>query len=161
MFILSATAYRLAARWKPSGMGIKLDGSCDMSAKDLIQAYLRTMEARDLVSAQSMLTAHATIIFPGGKFFRNLHELAENARGRYQWVKKTFDHIDYCKHEDGAEIVYVTGTLYGVNNHNMQFEGIRYIDRFVVRDGKINEQYVWNDFAETGALALQSEIEAT
>ncbi|MFM1905275.1 MAG: hypothetical protein RIT32_71, partial [Actinomycetota bacterium] len=31
-------------------------------------------------------------------------------------------------------------------------EGIRYVDVFVIEDGLIVEQMVWNDFGETGVL---------
>lgn len=123
-----------------------------MSAKELIQTFLRTMESRDLDTAEAMMADGALIIFPGGKVFRSQREMVQSAKGRYQWVKKTFDQIDYATQEDGSELVYIMGTLYGVNNHGVEFEGIRYIDRFVIRDDKIIEQHVWNDLAETGAL---------
>lgn len=123
-----------------------------MSAKDLVQTFLRTMEQRDLETAQSMMADDALIIFPNGKQFTTQYEMVNSAKGRYQWVKKTFDHIDHFVREDGAEIVYIMGRLYGVNKHGVEFSGIRYIDRFVVRDGKIAEQHVWNDLAESGVL---------
>jgi hypothetical protein len=31
------------------------------------------------------------------------------------------------------------------------FEGIRFIDRFTIRDGKLADQLVWNDIAEVQA----------
>ena len=131
-----------------------------MSAKDLIQTFLRTMEARDLDTAEAMMADDATIIFPGGKRFSSQREMVQAAKGRYQWVKKTFDHIDHYTRDDGAEVVYIMGTLYGVNNHDVAFEGVRYIDRFVVRDGKITEQHVWNDRAESGVLQRTSDSSA-
>ena len=131
-----------------------------MSARDLIQTFLRTMEARDLDAAEQMMAAGATIVFPGGKVFNSQREMVESAKGRYRWVKKTFDHIDHVTRDDGAEVVYILGTLYGVNRHGVSFEGIRYIDRFVVREGKIAEQHVWNDLAESGVLERMAEGEA-
>ncbi len=128
-----------------------------MSAKEFIQTFLRTMEARDLDAAEAMMGEDATIIFPGGKVYHSQRDMVQNARGRYQWIKKTFDQIDHYQREDGAEVVYIMGTLYGLNNHGAEFSGIRYIDRFVVRDEKIIEQHVWNDLAESGVLQLQPE----
>lgn len=130
-----------------------------MTAIDLVQTFLRTMEARDLDTAQAMMADNARIIFPNSKEFASQKEMVESAKGRYQWVKKTFDEIDYFTCDDGAEIVYIMGTLYGVNNHGIAFEGIRYIDRFVVIDNKITEQSVWNDLAESGVLHRKSEGE--
>jgi hypothetical protein len=34
----------------------------------------------------------------------------------------------------------------------MAFEGVRYVDVFIIEDGLIVEQMVWNDFAELGVL---------
>ncbi|MGJ3240844.1 MAG: nuclear transport factor 2 family protein [Anaerolineae bacterium] len=127
-----------------------------MSATELIQTFLRTMEARDLDGAQAMMADDAVIIFPGGRRYDSQQEMVDNARGRYQWVKKTFDQIDTMQGIDGATVVYIMGTLYGMNNHGIAFEGVRYIDRFVLRDGKIAEQHVWNDLAESGVLTRQA-----
>ena len=128
-----------------------------MSAVELIQTFLRTMEARDLDAAERMIAPDAKIIFPGGKVFANQREMVEAARTRYQWIKKTFDTMDHAVRDDGTEIVYIMGTLYGVNNFDASFEDIRYVDRFVVRDDKIIEQHVWNDLAESGVLQRKSE----
>ena len=46
--------------------------------------------------------------------------------------------------------VYVTGTLHGERPDGTPFEGIRFIDRFEVKAGKILKQDVWNDLAEAG-----------
>lgn len=123
-----------------------------MPTIELVQTFLRTMENRELDVAQAMMADDAIIIFPGGKQYANQHDMVASAKGRYQWVKKTFDHIDHLRRDDGTEVVTIMGTLYGVNNQSIAFEGVRYIDRFVVRNGKITEQHVWNDLAETGVL---------
>lgn len=128
-----------------------------MSAIDLIQTFLRTMEARDLDSAQAMMADDAIIIFPNNKRYTSQQEMVNNAKGRYQWVKKTFDQIDHFVREDGTEVVYIMGTLYGVNNHDVPFEGISYIDRFVVVNNKIQEQHVWNDLAESGVFHIKQK----
>jgi hypothetical protein len=48
----------------------------------------------------------------------------------------------------GETIVYSVGTLYGEWPDGTPFEGNRYVDRFVVRGGKIVQMDVWNDSAE-------------
>lgn len=130
-----------------------------MSAKDLIQKFLRTMENRELEAAEAMMAEDAVIIFPPDKRFSSQAEMVASAKGRYQWIKKTFDQIDAFTRDDGTEVVYIMGTLYGENNHGVEFEGIRYIDRFVVRENKIIEQHVWNDLAESGVLQMKTESE--
>lgn len=125
-----------------------MDGN---EAIELVKQFLRTMEARDLETAEAMMAPGATITFPGGKVFASQSEMVESSRGRYQWIKKTFDQADSFP-LDEAWIVYVMGTLYGVNRHGVPFSGIRYIDRFVIKNGLINRQDVWNDLAESGVL---------
>ena len=53
----------------------------------------------------------------------------------------------------GETIVYNIGTLYGEWPDGTPFEGNRYVDRFVVRGGKIVQMDVWNDSAERAADA--------
>ena len=47
-------------------------------------------------------------------------------------------------------MVYARGTLNGAWLDGSPFNGIRFIDRFEVRAGKITRQEVWNDLAEAG-----------
>ena len=115
------------------------------------------MEARDLERAEAMMAPEAKITFPGGKEFSSQREMVVSSRGRYQWVKKTFDHIDVQKVGE-ADVVYVIGTLYGVNNSGVSFSNVRYIDRFVVKNGLINQQDVWNDLAESGVLDMSEGL---
>jgi len=120
-------------------------------AAQLVKRFLRTMEERDLATAEAMLSPGAEIIFPGGKHFSNQREMVEASRGRYQWVKKSFDWMDVYQAED-SQVVYVLGTLYGVNRLGVPFSDVRYIDRFVIKNGRIARQEVWNDLAESGVL---------
>jgi hypothetical protein len=120
-------------------------------AEAFVKRFLRTMEARDLETAEAMMAPGARITFPGGKVYSSQREMVEASRGRYQWVKKTFDRVDSFTEDDG-QVVYVMGTLHGVNRHGLPFSGVRYIDRFRLKDGLIVQQDVWNDLAESGVL---------
>lgn len=118
---------------------------------ELVKRFLRAMEERDLETAEAMMAPGAAVTFPGGKRFSSQREMVEASRGRYQWVKKTFDQADANQVND-SQVVYVMGTLYGVNRHGAPFSGVRYIDRFVIKGGLITQQDVWNDLAESGVL---------
>jgi len=52
---------------------------------------------------------------------------------------------------DGS-VVVVTGTLCGENLKGVPFQGVRYIDRLVVRDERIVLQQIWNDRVDPGVL---------
>jgi hypothetical protein len=127
----------------------------EQQAVEFIQRFLQLMEARDLDTANTMILPSASIVFPGGKVFTSQAEMVTASKGRYKWVKKTFDKIDALLLSEDEVVVYVMGTLYGENRHDVEFSGIRYIDRFVIQDGLIVSQEVWNDLAESGVLAAK------
>ena len=86
--------------------------------------------------------------FPGSRRFATMEEVIDWARPRYRWVKKRYERVDTAQGPSEA-IVYCFGTLYGEWPDGRPFEGIRFIDRFTVRNGKLADQMVWNDLAET------------
>jgi hypothetical protein len=49
---------------------------------------------------------------------------------------------------DGEVVIYSLGTLYGEWPDGTAFEGNRYVDRYVVRNGFITQMGVWNDSVE-------------
>lgn len=101
-------------------------------------AELRHAEANDY------LAPGARMLFPGGHEFFDCTALPRRPSGLYRWVKKRFERIDEMGTAEGV-IVYNLGTLRGEWLDGQPFDGVRYIDRFVVRDGKITDQQVWND----------------
>jgi hypothetical protein len=114
-----------------------------------VDDYLAAVEEGRRDDAARHLAPDAELIFPGGKRYRNLDELAEGSRGRYRSIGKRRDRYETA--EDGT-LVYSIGRLCGENNHGVRFDHVRYVDRFRLRDGLIVEQWVWNDLAETGVL---------
>ena len=116
----------------------------------LVREYLIASGERRMDDAGRYLDAAAIIIFPQGRF-ENLHEMAEAMKGRYLSIAKTHDTWDVFIEELEA-VVVTTGTLQGINTHGIAFDGVRFCDRFVIRDGLIVEQHVWNDLAESGVL---------
>ena len=117
----------------------------------IVEQYLSACEARRLEEAGRFLAPGAALIFPDGRY-GSVVEMVAAARGRYRWVKKISAEWDVATRDDGTVVVVNTGTLYGENILGVPFEGIRYIDRFVLKDGKIISQQVWNDLDVSGAL---------
>lgn len=114
-------------------------------AAQIVRDYLAAMDARDLERAQSLLGDGFQMTFPGTAPMTTLQELIDWSKPRYNFVKKTFDGFDTSG--DGR-VVYCRGTLYGEWPDGAAFEGIRFIDRFEVENGKIIRQDVWNDMGE-------------
>jgi hypothetical protein len=72
---------------------------------------------------------------------------------RYKWVKKRIERTDVVMPSPeeaalGETVVYSIGTLYGQWPDGQDFEGNRYVDRYVVKNGLITQMDVWNDSAE-------------
>jgi 4-oxalocrotonate tautomerase family enzyme len=113
----------------------------------LVLRYLNAMEARDLDTARSMLACGFTMTFPGTGPMMLLEELIAWAKDRYKFVTKTYEAVEAFP-SDGIAVVYTRGTLAGEWPDGTPFTGIRFIDRFVVSDGLLTRQDVWNDIAE-------------
>ncbi|PKP84870.1 MAG: tautomerase [Alphaproteobacteria bacterium HGW-Alphaproteobacteria-2] len=116
-------------------------------AVQLVRTFLERMEARDLASAQAMLAGGFEMTFPGGVRMTRLGELVDWAKGRYRFVRKTYERFDVAPGAEGPT-VYCFGTLAGEWLDGSAFEGIRFIDRFETAGGRLARQHVWNDMGE-------------
>lgn len=114
----------------------------------LVRRFLDTMERRDLGEAQALLAPGFSMTFPGGARFDRLDDLVRWAAPRYRFVRKRYDRFDAAPGPDGT-VVYCFGTLAGEWPDGAAFSGVRFIDRFLMRDGRLVDQQVWNDLAET------------
>lgn len=119
------------------------------TAKKIVEAYLQRSMVPDPDGAAAYVSDDLQVIFTGGRRFSGPSEtIAFNAK-RYKWVKKRFLRTDAALDPDSGDVhVYNTGHLYGEWPDGSRFETNRYLDSFVVRDGKIIRTDVWNDSAE-------------
>lgn len=120
----------------------------------MVDRYLQLCEDRSLDEASGLLAPGARLVFPGGTAYDSLEEMVAGARGGYRWVRKRRDHyIEGVPSPDGRERPVVSlGTLYGEDLEGRPFSGVRYVDVFIVRDGLIAEQHVFNDLPEAGII---------
>ena len=121
-----------------------------MSPEKTVRAYLDAMERRDLAAAKSFLAPGFFMVFPGNRRFDALEQLVESAKGRYRSARKTYE-----RYETAGDAVYCYGTLHGELLDGSPYSGIRFIDRFTVRAGKLVDQNVWNDMAEVLGARLK------
>jgi ketosteroid isomerase-like protein len=116
-------------------------------AAGIVERFLVASMVPDPETAALYIAAELKITFTGGRKYGHPRETAAFNAGRYKWVKKQMERTDVVA-GDGETIVYNLGTLYGEWPDGTPFEGNRYVDRFVVRGGKIVQMDVWNDSAE-------------
>lgn len=114
---------------------------------DMIERFMLASMEGDRDTVRRFMSPDVEVTFTGGRKFPRPEQVAEFNGRRYGWVKKAIERYDLALGEDGI-VIYCTGTLYGAWPDGEPFEGNRYVDRFVVRDGKIVKMDVWNDSAE-------------
>ncbi|RBM22998.1 nuclear transport factor 2 family protein [Streptomyces sp. PT12] len=131
----------------------------------LVDRYLTLCEERRLDEARLLLAPDAVLVFPGGERHASPAAMAAAARASYRWVRKRRDRW-FTGTADGGEgdggegdggegdgtgavTVVSLGTLHGEDQAGQPFDGIRYADVFVLRDGLIREQHVYNDLPRT------------
>jgi ketosteroid isomerase-like protein len=127
----------------------------ETDAARIVDAFLEASMRPDPDAAAVLMAPDVRIVFTGGRVFSHPREATSFNAGRYRWVKKRIERNDVVPGADET-VVYNLGTLYGEWPDGTPFEGNRYIDRFVVRNGVIVSQEVWNDSAER-ILTMQAE----
>ena len=127
------------------------------SAAEIVERFLAASMVPDPETAARYIAVDLKLTFTGGRRMSHPRESAAFNAKRYKWVRKKMERTDVVPSAQET-IVYNLGTLYGEWPDGTPFEGNRYVDRFVVRDGKIVQMDVWNDSAER--LLIRNGIEA-
>lgn len=123
--------------------------TAETEARRLVEAFLDASMIPDPVRARGYMAPDVRITFTGGRQFSDPGGTTAFNAARYRRVKKQFERTDVVAGgTDDETVVYNTGTLYGEWPDGEPFSGNRYVDRFVVRRGKIVRMDVWNDSAE-------------
>ena len=125
---------------------------------EVVDEFLRLIMIPDPVAARRYTAPDLRIRFTGNREMRDPAECTAFNQGRYRWVKKRIErtetvsavtaHVPGAAADAEATVVYSVGTLHGEWPDGTPFEGNRYIDRYVVRNGLIVDMQVWNDSAE-------------
>lgn len=112
---------------------------------EIVKGYLGALQDRRFGDASGFLAPDAEIVFPFGRL-EDLDDYASRVATRYRWLRKQYGGFD-CVEGPDRVVVYSYGTMYGEDLNGDPFDGVRYIDRFELRDGRITSQLVWNDMA--------------
>ena len=123
------------------------------SAAEVVNEFLRLIMLPDPVAASRYTAPDMRILFTGGRAMREPADCTKFNASRYKWVKKRIERTETVQSgpdagADDGTVVYSLGTLYGEWPDGTPFEGNRYVDRYVVRNGLITHMDVWNDSAE-------------
>jgi ketosteroid isomerase-like protein len=118
-------------------------------AKKIVESYLERSMVPDPEGAAAFVADGLEVVFTGGRRFSGPADTTAFNAKRYKWVKKRFLRTDAALDPQTGDVhVYNTGYLYGEWPDGTPFDENRYMDTFVVRDGRIVSTNVWNDSAE-------------
>lgn len=115
----------------------------------VVDTYLQLCEDRELDAASRFLAPGVRMQFPTGVEHAALADMVATPKP-YAWVRKHRDRFLTGEQEGGDVHVVSLGRLYGERLDGTPFDDVRYVDVFVLRDGLITEQIVWNDLCEAG-----------
>jgi hypothetical protein len=133
----------------PSQQNFAHEADAGQNAVALVEEFLRVIMIPDPAGARAFTSPDLRIEFTGGRSMREPGECSAFNASRYAWVKKRIERSDLVAGATEQEaVVYNIGTLYGAWMDGTPFQGNRYVDRYVVKDGLIVQMSVWNDSAE-------------
>lgn len=123
------------------------------TAGRIVDEFLRLVMIPDPDAARRYTAPGLRIRFTGNRPMSDPADTTAFNKARYRWVKKRIERTETVARAAGAngeagDVVYSLGTLYGEWPDGTAFEGNRYVDRYVVKDGLIVQMDVWNDSAE-------------
>lgn len=116
-------------------------------AIDVVREFLDALGRRDLGAAQAYLASGFVMTVAGNRQFRRLEDFAAWSAGHHGPVRKSIDGLEASEAPTGIS-VYATGTMAGTWLDGTPFQGVRFCDRLVLRNGLLVEMQIWNDLAE-------------
>ncbi|MGH7003839.1 MAG: nuclear transport factor 2 family protein [Alphaproteobacteria bacterium] len=116
-------------------------------ATDIARNFLDLFQARDLAGAAKLVTADFVMVWPGNARFTKFEDLAAWGKGRYRSVRNIYEAWEEAPTADGTA-VFAIGTLTGELGDGTPFSGVRFVDRMLIRDGKVAALHVWSDMAD-------------
>jgi ketosteroid isomerase-like protein len=122
------------------------------SARDIAAEIFERMADDDRrYTIDELLADDVVVTIPGQRFEgpNAAAELLDAFGGRYEWAAKRFD-----RWHEAPRVAVSQGTLYGVDEDGENFEDVRYVDVFEVKDGLIVRWDIYNDLAAKGVVPV-------
>ena len=125
------------------------EAAATLTPAQVVDEFLRIVMIPDPEGAAAFVAPDLKIRFTGNRAMGHPRETSAFNATRYAWVKKRIERTEVVAGgTDQETVVYSLGTLHGAWPDGTPFEGNRYVDRYVVSDGRIVQMDVWNDSAE-------------
>lgn len=121
----------------------------------IVEEFLQHLGQRNLERARNLIADDFVMLFPATAAMHQFEQLIEWSKSRHNKIEKTMEGIEALHSAGDETVVYCRGTLSGEWTDGTPFNGIRFVDRFELVNGKITRQEVWNDIAETKSIHQQ------
>jgi len=117
------------------------------SPTTVVKNFLDAMGRRDFAAMEQLMAPEFKMTVTGGQVFKHPREFAAQSGKRQKSARKTTDRYDEIPTADGG-VVFAIGSMAGEWLNGDTYTGIRYIDRFEIRNSKIVDMNVWSDMSE-------------
>ena len=122
----------------------------------LVKDFLAAIAARNLDHANTLVSGDFAMIANGNQRFAKLQDFVASSKARQKSIMKHPDSFELLRSTDG-DVVYCLGTMSGLWLDGSAYSGVRFVDRFVIRAGRICALQVWSDMAEFRPLTKASK----
>ena len=116
-------------------------------ATDTARKFLDLAQQRDFPAVLRLVTPDFAMVWPGNARFTNFDDFVVWGKGRYRSVRNVYEAWEEAPTPDGIA-VFAIGTLTGELGDGTPFSGVRFVDRVLVRGGKVAALHVWSDMAD-------------
>ena len=120
----------------------------EQTAIQVAQAFLEAVAGRNLDAAAALTGEGFQMVVSGGHRFDSLRSFVGYSVTRQKSVAKHTERFEALVAGDDGVVVYCFGTMSGAWLDDSRYQDVRYIDRFLIRGGRIVDMKVWSDMAE-------------
>ena len=117
------------------------------SPTTVVKNFLDAMSRRDFATMEKLMAPEFKMTVSGGHVFKHPREFAAQSGKRQKSARKTTDRYDEIPIPNGG-VVFAMGSMAREWLNGETYAGVRYIDRFEIKDGKIVDMNVWSDMSE-------------
>ena len=116
-------------------------------ARSVVRTFIEAVNERNVEATRAATGPGLTMTFPGNTVMHSIDEFFAWVAGRSPKSAYLYDTIDVL--EDGdALVAYACGSVVGETASGLAFSGVRVIDKFVIRNGRVVEKEAWSDMAD-------------
>jgi hypothetical protein len=116
-------------------------------ARSVVRAFILAVNERNVEAARAATGPGLKMTFPGNTVMHSIDEFFTWVAGRSPKSAYLYDTVDVLEDRD-ALVAYASGSVVGETVSGLSFSGVRVIDKFVIRNGKVVEKEAWSDMAD-------------